>query len=159
MPLQYCSLMTVSPHCPQVDKTRFEKILVPTDLSQTSGRAIPYAIGLAKRFNAELTFMTAVHPDIAASSERISIRADRNAQMRAMVPDLDRVEGIEYRVEFETARQAILDTAAEVQADLIVMGVRDSGDFTRAKTHLPGPTAYEVLARATCPVLTIRAKV
>jgi nucleotide-binding universal stress UspA family protein len=49
--------------------------------------------------------------------------------------------------------EAILRQAEEEHADLIVMGVRQ---HAHAATHLPWATAYELVCRASCPVLTIR---
>jgi nucleotide-binding universal stress UspA family protein len=57
-------------------------------------------------------------------------------------------------VEFGTPADRILQKAAERDADLIVLGVRS--DHIDASTHLPWATAHKVVARANCPVLTMR---
>ena len=50
--------------------------------------------------------------------------------------------------------EKILEAAEKENADLIVLGVRESKGVIRA-THLP-TVVHQVVARATCPVLTIR---
>ena len=67
-------------------------------------------------------------------------------------------EGItpEYHVEFNpVAAECILETAGSLQAELIVLGVRGAR-YPRVAAHLPGPTAYDVVSHARCPVLVIR---
>jgi nucleotide-binding universal stress UspA family protein len=46
-----------------------------------------------------------------------------------------------------------VSAATERKADLIVLGARPA-DHT---THLPWSTVHQVVAHATCPVLTVRA--
>jgi nucleotide-binding universal stress UspA family protein len=61
----------------------------------------------------------------------------------------------EYYVEFGPRADCILEVAARLQSELIVIGVRGSR-YPRIAAHLPGPTAYDVVTRARCPVLVIR---
>jgi nucleotide-binding universal stress UspA family protein len=65
---------------------------------------------------------------------------------------------VEHLVEFHFAPEGILNTAAEREVDLIVMGVKQSGtNVSRLAAHMPWAIAYEVVCQAACPVLTIRA--
>jgi len=74
----------------------------------------------------------------------------------------DHVSGgsnLRNRVRFErgfgSATEAILDFASKAAVDLIVLSVRRVDPAIAA--HLPKPdTAYELVSRAPCPVLTIR---
>ena len=50
----------------------------------------------------------------------------------------------------------ILDVAARHRADVIVIGARSAQEHPVAVTHLSESTAYEVVTRANCPVLTVR---
>jgi nucleotide-binding universal stress UspA family protein len=60
------------------------------------------------------------------------------------------------RVEVGKVVPTILRTEAEIEADLLVMGVRPwSGLLDR----LMWPNAYEIVREAACPVLTVRGKV
>jgi nucleotide-binding universal stress UspA family protein len=47
----------------------------------------------------------------------------------------------------------ILHYAEETKADLIVMGAKARRSLAG---HLPGTTAYKVVSKAHCPVLTVR---
>ncbi len=62
----------------------------------------------------------------------------------------------EFHVEFNPlAAECILETAGKLQIDLIVLGVRGTR-YPRVAAHLPGPTAYDVVSNARCPVLVVR---
>ena len=45
-----------------MSKTDWKKILIPTDFSEGSREALPYAIGAARETGAELTLVHVVHP-------------------------------------------------------------------------------------------------
>jgi nucleotide-binding universal stress UspA family protein len=50
----------------------------------------------------------------------------------------------------------ILKVAKERGTDLIVLGVRSASGRLGLATHLARPTAYHVVSKAPCPVLTVR---
>ena len=50
----------------------------------------------------------------------------------------------------------ILEAAKKYGADLIVLGVRGLDRLATVATRLQKDTAYEVVAHAPCPVLTVR---
>ena len=60
---------------------------------------------------------------------------------------------LEYRLLEGDPAGVITETAAETDADLIVMGTHGRTGFTRL---IMGSVAEEVLRRAPCPVLTVR---
>jgi nucleotide-binding universal stress UspA family protein len=58
----------------------------------------------------------------------------------------------EFVARFVPPAQRILDLAEEQEADLIVMGVKKFA----MPGHSPWPVASQVVAEASCPVLTVR---
>ncbi len=48
-----------------------------------------------------------------------------------------------------------LEFARKLQIELIVLGVRGAR-YPKVAAHLPGPTAYDVVSHARCPVLVVR---
>jgi nucleotide-binding universal stress UspA family protein len=52
--------------------------------------------------------------------------------------------------------EQILATANQCGADLIVLGVRGLNALAGVATHLKRAIAYNVVAHALCPVLTVR---
>jgi len=51
--------------------------------------------------------------------------------------------------------ERILQTADKFNVDLIIMGLHHSKHIGTA-SHMPWTTAYQVVCRAGCPVLTVR---
>jgi nucleotide-binding universal stress UspA family protein len=57
-------------------------------------------------------------------------------------------------VEFGSAAEKILETAARWKANLIVLGLRHVEEASRGETTWA--KAYEIVCKASCPVLTVR---
>jgi nucleotide-binding universal stress UspA family protein len=81
-----------------------------------------------------------------ASLRRLKELAVQNADL-AVKP--------EFMVEFGLPGEMILQTADTLKADAIIMGLHRSAHIGVA-SHMPWATAYEVVCRASCPVLTVR---
>jgi nucleotide-binding universal stress UspA family protein len=139
------------------------KILVATDFSSHSERALEAGIELAKRLGAELHLTHAYSlpiplvapyevtiPDPYIEETRKAAReklaeAEAKARAAGLAPKSELAEG--------SAAAAILRTAEEIDADLIVMGTRG---LTGLKYVVLGSVAGHVLRAAPCPVLTLR---
>ena len=138
-------------------------ILVPTDFSEYADYALDYAIELAKVLQARLTVLYVFHlsalalgeapPAVLADTlEAMETHAQQQTQMAlarvqaaGLQGDSAIVEGIPF--------QAILDTAKDKEADLIVMGTHGRTGLTHA---LMGSVAEKVVRLAPCPVLVTR---
>jgi hypothetical protein len=59
-----------------------------------------------------------------------------------------------FFVEFGSAAEKILQTAATWKANLIVLGLRHVEEVSRSETTWA--KAYEIVCQASCPVLTVR---
>jgi nucleotide-binding universal stress UspA family protein len=152
-----CPVLTVGPHCTTaVEKLEFAHILCPTDFSPAADYGAFQAVIFAQQFGSRLTFVHAVHPDIQSPAERYRITREFAERMEWYTAGRTLQAPVDYMVEFEDKKKAILDRAAELHCDLIVMGIRDAGPLTRLATHLPGATAFGIVAEAPCPVLTFR---
>lgn len=154
-----CPVLTVGPRA-QTRELIFplHQLLFATDFSPESCSALPYAFSLAREHQARLTLLHLVHPAIQAPEERRRFEKSYKARLRQLVPD--EVEcwcDVQFGVEFELPAEGIVRAAAASNADMIILGVRGMGAFAAFETHLPGQTAYGVIADAPCAVLTIRA--
>lgn len=137
-------------------------ILAPTDLSESSVPALRYARIFADRFTAKLTVMYTdpiVYPVdylvpmvgsfVAATPEhQQNLRAEVEKQA-AFVMD-----GRPYDIEVTVGQPipAILETAKERNADLIIVGTHLRHGWRRA---LLGSVSDGVLHGSSCPVLTV----
>ena len=160
-----CSMLIVppgaaTPSAPQM----FSRIVVATDFSDSSERAMAYALALAQEANARVTALHVVELpaqtgdwalegiDMIALS-REAIAASRH-RLAAAVPQSARDWcDVTERVETGAAYRQILRVAAEDDAELIVLGVHGHGVIEQ---FFLGSTAQHVVRQARCPVLAVR---
>jgi nucleotide-binding universal stress UspA family protein len=123
----------------------FQQILCPIDFSDGSSQAIQYAIALARQ---RKTMLTVLHVAADGSDTRAL------ATEAAALFEGARQAGIkvEVLVEFGQPARQIVNRAALLPADVIVLGTHGAGGFE----HLMlGSVAEKVLRKATCPVFTV----
>jgi nucleotide-binding universal stress UspA family protein len=142
----------------------FNVIVMTTDLSDYSLRALPYAVGLAERFDAKLKILCINEPtlpvadaawggfDVHATGSALLVEARRSLEkiVREQVP---RGVDAEATVVTGNAVEAIVDFARDQNADLLVMCTHGRTGLSHV---LMGSTAEAVVRRAPCPVLTLR---
>lgn len=147
---------------------KVERMLCPTDFSPCAGQALEAAVLVARSFGAELHVLHGIvlHADDPHSAmyhlpnldemEATLRRAAASALAADIAPHADgtlRIVEAQRRAPF--AGEAILGYAEEIGADLIVMGTHGR----RGLSHLLlGSVANEVVRRASCPVMTVRAR-
>lgn len=151
-----CPVLTIGPNSRPLEGGEWKpkRILFPTDGSETSLKALPYALSFAEENEATLIFlqlMPLIFPEHRESDE-----AQGREAMRPLVPaDAELWCKPEFVVRFEFPAEGILRLAGEREVDLIVMGVRKAPEAT-LPDHSPWPVASRVVAEAPCPVLTVR---
>jgi len=129
-----------------------QQIVYATNFTPASLLVAPFAIGLAEEFESRLTLMHVIE-DYQNLSSRPGPIEDGVQRLQAVVPkDAMLAYAPEVVMEFGSAWECIVNTAAEREADLIVLGAQPAA----GTTHLPWSTVHRVVAHATCPVLTVR---
>jgi nucleotide-binding universal stress UspA family protein len=135
----------------------FERILVPTDSSEPSGRAIEFAAGLAKDHGSEIIVLHAV-PRIVSryGASDLEDPADGRELVDEVVRGLkDRglnARGDVVRVVEGHVPRAIVESAGNVDADVIVMGTRGLSDFGGL---FLGSVTHRVLHLVEKPVIVV----
>ncbi|HTV57372.1 MAG TPA: universal stress protein [Verrucomicrobiae bacterium] len=154
-------VLTIGPGVsPRVhNAARFRRVLLATDFSPDSLVAVPYALSLAQDSEARLILVHVISK--RAQTERpadpeLSVAAAMHNLHELVPPDAEIWCRPEAVVEYGEPAERILHTAKDRDADLIVLGVRDAAGHLSAATHLERTTAHKVVARAKCPVLTVR---
>jgi len=131
---------------------KLERILCPVDFSETSEHAIDHALALARWYGAHITALHVYDPT-GPDDEVERLRAAVAAEFRRRGANDGRVD---IRVQAGSPTRPILDCAASLPADLIVMGTHGLSGFE----HLVlGSVAEKVLRRARCPVFTVPPRV
>ena len=161
-----CPVLTVPPALAGASPhVVFQHILCPTDFSPTSQRATQVALDLGRQAGGCVTLLHAIEylePEEPREHGTFDIRDYRarlvehfRQRLRAEVPDDARAWcEVQEVLAINRAYREILDRAAALPADLIVMGAQGHGGL---ELMLYGSNTQHVVRRATCPVLTVRA--
>ena len=151
-----CPVLTAGP---RVDgPADFHRVLCAIELSPASGHAIPYALSLAQQYDSSLVFL---HVNDSSGDER---PVDTKSQTLKFVDEQIRHSGCDQAVmerariivDFGPRTELILEAATHYESDLIVMGLHTHRRVSaRVAAHLPGPMAYDLIAQARCPIMTV----
>lgn len=138
-------------------------ILLATDLSSRSDRALDRSVRLAREWEARLVALTVVEPEPAEAPTSVLARATGlagGAARRAMVEQRLRadLEGedelpLMSRVEQGPVAETVLTVAAAEGSDLIVTGVARNEAFSRV---VLGSTVDALARRTPVPLLVVR---
>ena len=147
-----------------LDDAVFKHVLCGVDFSESSRRAVEYALSLAEEANGRLTLLhtiewvpdgsDATHATFGTKMYRQSLVAEARARLAELVPAEARDWcQIEIRVACGEPEVEIVRAAATERADLLVLGSGHPGPIDRM---LFGSTTTQVLRQAWCPVFTVR---
>jgi len=143
----------------KLSRVAINRILLATDFSSESQKALQCAISLAKRYNSKLFITHAVQPDAAM----------RGMDMQVALPDLmhsnadQNIARIEQKGDLKSLPHAVIlrsgepwqivsEVMSEENIELIVMGTHGRGGISKL---FLGSTAEKAMRHASCPVLTV----
>lgn len=143
----------------------FSKILVPVDFLPHSAEAVRHAMDLAAQHSAEVVLLYAFEPgqypaspgDVIYDAEQLQhMTTNERARLDAVRRDADPLgrHRVTTRVAQGAPARAIIEVATREGVDLIVMGTHGRTGVGRA---VMGSVAEEVMRRARCAVLTLKA--
>ena len=140
-----------------------QRILVPTDFSAHSEKALEFAKNLAKLTGARIHLLHCYQINVGGVSPYgVTVPEQFNREVRdAAVKQLEALaeavaaDGLEVESHVTPSypSEAVTDLANEIGADLIVMGTRGA---TGLKHVLLGSVAERTLRIAPCPVVTVK---
>ncbi len=156
-----CNVLVV----PKAAVVEFKSIVIATDGSPYSTTAASEAIGIAKKNNSKLTVISVVPAELATPmdvdfaatgrellGEKEMQAAEKNAKA---VKEAALKEGVAVQAFVMTGKpaDAIIETAKEKSADLIIVG---SHGRTGIKRLLMGSVAERVIVMSACAVLVVK---
>jgi len=143
--------------------TKVKKILAPTDLSKLSRAAVRYALEMAREQDAEVIAYHVISEDgdwfgkddglNPASAFVPQLKERLHEFIRENFADMVGKVNITEVVEAGVPYNKIIAKAEEEKADLIVMSTHGRTGFEQI---MLGSVTAKVVARAGCPVLSIR---
>jgi nucleotide-binding universal stress UspA family protein len=133
------------------------QVLYATDFKHESQAAFGYALSFAREFRARLALLHVIETYGDQPYEHPGPIDNSLSRLRELVPD---DAGLRYPpeilAEFGSPSDCILQTAADREVDMIVLGARPAAGHLGAATHLGRAVAHKVIVGAHCPVLTVR---
>ena len=139
-----------------------KRILIATDLSAASDRAVEYGIRLAAALDATVTLTAAYEEVPIPVADTMSMTVVDAPGVRELVEQglhrqqalfqQDRIQPIETMAVHGPVVRSILETAAELDADMIVVGMKGEG---RRLRKLFGSTVTALARQAAVPLLVI----
>jgi nucleotide-binding universal stress UspA family protein len=135
-------------------------IVHPTDFSESSDAAFRLACSAARDYGARLLVLHVVRPPPAVAFEAGSMLVEPEGYRDELWERLSRLQPrhanvrLEHRLAEGDPAGEILDLARESGCDLIVMGTHGRTGLGRL---LLGSVAEQVVRKAPCPVLTVKA--
>ena len=135
------------------DPVQISKLLVCTDFSVYSTKALEHAVSIAAEYKAELTLLY-VWEDMPSTADFQSMTKPLLARLEeSITPEIRGCCTIKLFVRIGKAYQQIIQHAAEVQADAVIMGVRGRNALDLA---IFGSTTHRVIQLGPCPVLAVQ---
>ena len=144
----------------------FKHILIPTDGSDLSRKAILYGVQLAKESGAKVTGLTVTEPyqaagmdvvfvpiDLGDYEEQSRVLSEKAMEQVKIAADAARVSCETIREVHDQPYRAIIDAAQAVGCDLIVMASHGRRGISAL---LLGSETAKVLTHSTIPVLVYR---
>lgn len=148
-----CPVITVGPHAwsPAASAPHYRKILFATDFSPASLGAIP--------LTAALCFLTSAALRVAHVATDSTSDAETSDLFKSIIETLRRnsIDNGDIEPEFVVLRgpsvsKALVCEAERSGADLLVLGVKHASSIA---AHLSPKLAFQTIAAASCPVLTV----
>jgi nucleotide-binding universal stress UspA family protein len=135
------------------------KILFPTDFSTTGQTALELATSLARDRGAKLLIAHVEEPPVAYGGGEMyyGIEMPDRKELQKMLSDVvptDPAVGYEHRLVIGSPATAIVSLAEKEGVEMIVMPTHGRTGLLRV---LMGSVAEEVVRKAKCPVLTVKA--
>jgi nucleotide-binding universal stress UspA family protein len=153
-----CPVMVAGPKARlHSNAAMFGRLLFATDLSRFSRSALPHIQWLLEQNpSAKLTMAHFLDSEADNVFERHQARRRHEHQLTEMIDPQFRGQIEDVVVESGAPAEGMLKISEGMAADLLVLGVRSGGAFTRAATHGFRSIAARVISEISCPVLTVR---
>lgn len=147
-----CPVFTVGPHATQPPPLFFERIVYATDFLLEAAKAAVYALLFAEDSGAHLYVCHVLVPRETRTKMHNLPESAFHSALKQMIPDSSYDWcNPECVVEHGDAAEVILELAAKVHADLIVLGAHKDWSWLTPEDRGIVPSVW---ARADCPILT-----
>jgi nucleotide-binding universal stress UspA family protein len=142
-----------------------KKILVPTDFSDTSKKAVQYALRFAEQFGCDIALLYVVEPATPMIGAPLGVEpytdkdefsmAEKDLAALAAESHINNEHSVSSFVRIGHAPNEITKAARDFDVDLIIIATHG---YTSWRHLCMGSTTERVVRAAPCPVLVVREK-
>ncbi len=143
---------------------KINKILVPTDFSETASNALKQAVSIASKANAEIELVHVILPGMNyegnvpiphGKSYNANLKKNIEKQLENIARQIrkDNTIKVSIKVVLGVPHKEICSIASEEEVDIIVMGTHGVSGVSE---FFVGSNAAKIVASASCPVITIQ---
>lgn len=146
---------TVGPHAHEASSLGApRRLLHPVSLCAGYEESARIALEMAEFYRADITLLHVLSRNVQSQPDADRVVEWTKAEMRRAVPDEAALwTHATVQVEMGDVVEEVLNVSAEMDADLIVLGVNKEAAFWPIRGD---DTVYNIIARAKAPVLSIR---
>lgn len=146
---------TIGPHAHEASAFGApRKILHPVSLCSGFEESARIAMEMAEFYRADITLLHVLSRNVKAQPDSDRVVAWTQSELRRVIPEEAPLwTHATVRVEIGEVVDEVLNVAAEIEADLIVLGVNADISFWPIRGD---DTVYNIIARAKAPVLSMR---
>lgn len=146
---------TIGPHAHQASAFGAPRaILHPVSLCSGYEESARIAMEIAEFYRAGITLLHVLSRNVQTQPDADRVVEWTKAELRRIVPDEASLwTNATVQVEIGDVVEEVLNVSAEIEADLIVLGVNADASFWPIRGD---DTVYNIIARAKAPVLSIR---
>ena len=153
-----CPVLVAGPGAePDEQAKTFNHLFFPSDLSSFSKAAVPYVeFLLTENSAARVSLAHFLEHDPGTAYDRHKLRHDAEHELTNMFSPALRRQIENVAVEFCSPADGMIGMARGFATDLLILGVRQGGAFTRAATHGLCSMTHQIISQAPCPIFTVR---
>jgi nucleotide-binding universal stress UspA family protein len=132
-----------------------KRLLAPIDFTTETQHSAKYACALAREHDAELVLLHVIAevPRGGAMADFACLKHTVEQSLAELISCEDKPKQVRVVVKVGKVVPTVLNAAAELDTDLLVLGVHT---YPRLLDQLRLLNAYELVRQAPCPVLTVR---
>jgi nucleotide-binding universal stress UspA family protein len=146
---------TIGPHAHTTSPPEApRKILHPVSFRPGYEESACFALDIAQFYGSEITLLHVLEPNPQEQQDSDRLAKWACSELQRLIPDEAPLwTYVNAQVEVGKVVEQVLDVAAEMSADLVVLGIDKHGSFWPIRGER---SAHDIIAQAKCPVLTIR---
>jgi nucleotide-binding universal stress UspA family protein len=147
-------VLTIGPYARGSFLSGPKRMLVPIDFTAATQHSAKYACALAREHQSELVLLHVVESvpkGAMADIECLKHTVEKN--LSELISCEEKPQRVHCMTHVGKVVPTLLNTAAEIDADLLVLGVHM---YPKLLEHVRAQTAYELIRQSPCPVLTVR---